>query len=108
VTERDCVTFGETMSLLYAEPTVPLAHATGFTRSTAGAESNVAIGLARLGHRVGWFGRVGADPLGTAVLAALRADGHALLVVEHNLKVVRRLADRVLAVDGGRVVDTGA
>ena len=71
---RDCVTFGETMALLYAQPTVPLAHAASFTRSIAGAESNVAIGLARLGHGVGWFGRVGADPLGTAVLAALRAE----------------------------------
>ncbi|HEU5042577.1 MAG TPA: sugar kinase [Nocardioidaceae bacterium] len=73
MTERDCVTFGETMALLYAQPTVPLAHATAFTRSIAGAESNLAIGLARLGHRVGWFGRVGADAFGTAVLGALRA-----------------------------------
>ena len=74
MTQRDCVTFGETMALLYAQPTVPLGQATAFTRSIAGAESNVAIGLARLGHEVGWFGRVGADALGTAVLAALRTD----------------------------------
>ncbi|HET7647484.1 MAG TPA: ATP-binding cassette domain-containing protein [Gaiellaceae bacterium] len=43
-----------------------------------------------------------------AVIGALRADGHALLVVEHNLRVVRRLADRVLELDGGRVVETRA
>ena len=30
----------------------------------AGAESNVAIGLARLGHPVRWAGRVGDDPFG--------------------------------------------
>ena len=73
--ERDCVTFGETMALFHGEAAVPLTQATTFTRSTAGAESNVAIGLARLGHAVGWFGRVGADALGAAVLAALRAEG---------------------------------
>jgi ABC-type branched-subunit amino acid transport system ATPase component len=43
-----------------------------------------------------------------AVLSALRDDRHALLVVEHNLRVVRRLADRVLALDAGRVVETEA
>ncbi|WUG37336.1 sugar kinase [Streptomyces sp. NBC_00459] len=43
--------------------------------SVAGAESNVAIGLARLGHRVSWAGRVGADELGALVLRTLRAEG---------------------------------
>ncbi|WUO60466.1 sugar kinase [Streptomyces sp. NBC_00280] len=43
--------------------------------SVAGAESNVAIGLARLGHRVSWAGRVGADELGELVLRTLRAEG---------------------------------
>ncbi|WP_413790218.1 sugar kinase [Streptomyces coeruleorubidus] len=50
--------------------------------SVAGAESNVAIGLARLGHRVRWAGRVGADELGALVLRTLRAEnidtGHAV------------------------------
>jgi 2-dehydro-3-deoxygluconokinase len=71
----DVVTFGEAMALLLAEPGVPLRRATAFRRQVAGAESNVAVGLARLGHRVGWFGRVGADAFGDAVLATLRADG---------------------------------
>ncbi|MFD3505207.1 sugar kinase [Streptomyces sp. NPDC058676] len=43
--------------------------------SVAGAESNVAIGLARLGHRVRWAGRVGSDELGALVLRTLRAEG---------------------------------
>jgi 2-dehydro-3-deoxygluconokinase len=71
----DVVTFGEAMALLLAEPGVPLRRATAFRRQIAGAESNVAVGLARLGHRVGWFGRVGADAFGDAVLATLRAEG---------------------------------
>jgi 2-dehydro-3-deoxygluconokinase len=43
--------------------------------SVAGAESNVAIGLARLGHTTRWVGVVGADELGALVLRTLRAEG---------------------------------
>ncbi|TDD36012.1 sugar kinase [Nonomuraea terrae] len=69
------VVCGEAMLLMLAEPGVPLERATAFRRSIAGAESNVAAGLARLGHDVRWIGRVGADPAGRSVLAMLRADG---------------------------------
>jgi branched-chain amino acid transport system permease protein len=41
-------------------------------------------------------------------IRSLRDDGHGLLVVEHNLDVVRRVADRVLALDAGRIVETPA
>lgn len=71
----DVVTFGEAMVLLLAEPGVPLRAAGSFRRSVAGAEANVAIGLARLGHRVAWFGRVGDDAFGEVVLRTLRAEG---------------------------------
>jgi len=40
-----------------------------------GAESNVAIGLARLGHSVCWAGRLGADQVGDFALRTLRAEG---------------------------------
>jgi 2-dehydro-3-deoxygluconokinase len=43
--------------------------------SVAGTESNVAIGLARLGHAVRWVGRVGDDEFGQLVLRTLRAEG---------------------------------
>jgi len=39
-------------------------------------------------------------------LAHLRDDGRAILVVEHNLGVVERIADRVIALDGGRILET--
>jgi len=71
----DVVTFGEAMALLLADTGVPLDQASTFRRQLAGAEATVAIGLARLGHRAGWFGRVGADGLGRAVLGELRRDG---------------------------------
>jgi ABC-type branched-subunit amino acid transport system ATPase component/ABC-type branched-subunit amino acid transport system permease subunit len=42
------------------------------------------------------------------LLRSLRAEGLALLVVEHNLGVVRRLADRVVVLDAGRVIADGS
>lgn len=71
----DVVTCGEAMLLVLAEPGIPLAQAGNFRGSVAGAESNVAVGMSRLGFAVQWIGRLGADPAGDAVLRALRADG---------------------------------
>ncbi|HEY0344953.1 MAG TPA: sugar kinase [Solirubrobacteraceae bacterium] len=71
----DAVTLGEAMVLLLGEPALPLAASRHYRRSVAGAESNVAIGLARLGHRTGFIGRVGADVFGRVVLSTLRAEG---------------------------------
>ena len=42
--------------------------------SMAGSESNVAIGLTRLGHSVRWGGRVGADEVGAFILRTLRSE----------------------------------
>ena len=41
----------------------------------AGAESNVAVGAARLGHCVRWAGVVGGDPHGEFILRQLRSEG---------------------------------
>jgi 2-dehydro-3-deoxygluconokinase len=71
----EAITCGEAMLLMLAEPGMPLDQAVSFRRSVAGAESNVAQGLARLGHWARWIGRVGDDPAGEAVLRELRADG---------------------------------
>ncbi|MFI8946033.1 sugar kinase [Streptomyces sp. NPDC053750] len=43
--------------------------------AVAGAESNVAVGLARLGHHVGWAGRLGSDEPGRVILRTLRGEG---------------------------------
>ncbi len=44
-------------------------------KSIGGAEVNVALSLARLGHQVGWVGAVGADPFGVEGLCTLRGAG---------------------------------
>ncbi|MED7947637.1 sugar kinase [Streptomyces sp. BE303] len=69
----DVVTVGEAMAVLRA--TGPIRLAPPMELSVAGAEANVAIGLARLGHRASWVGRVGDDPFGALVLRTLRAEG---------------------------------
>ena len=71
----DVVTFGEAMLLLVADRPGPLEHAEAFHKRTAGAETNVAIGLARLGLKVGWASRLGTDSMGRYLLAAMTGEG---------------------------------
>jgi 2-dehydro-3-deoxygluconokinase len=69
------VTLGETMVALVADDGLPLDAAVGFRRFVAGAESNVAVGLSRLGHRCRWIGRLGNDAFGRTILRHLRGEG---------------------------------
>ncbi|EFM10475.1 PfkB domain protein [Paenibacillus curdlanolyticus YK9] len=69
------VTFGESMGLLTAPSAKGIEYAHGLELSFGGAETNVAIGLARLGIRVGWFGRLGSDPIGRSILTRVRGEG---------------------------------
>ncbi|RTD87575.1 sugar kinase [Variovorax atrisoli] len=71
----DVALFGEAMLLLVADRPGPLEDAQSFYKRTAGAETNVAIGLSRLGLKVGWASRLGTDSMGRALLAAMRAEG---------------------------------
>lgn len=73
-TGPDVLVIGETLVALSAE-LGPMVTARTLTKSIAGAESNVAIGLARLGVRVAALTRVGDDPFGAEVLRTLRAEG---------------------------------
>lgn len=67
----DVVTFGEAMAMFVADSTGDLAGVEHFTKRMAGAESNVAVGLARLGLRVGWASRLGEDSFGRFVRDSL-------------------------------------
>ena len=71
----DVVTFGEAMLLLVAEQPGPLEQVRTFSKRTAGAETNVAIGLSRLGLRVGWASRLGVDSMARFLLFEMRREG---------------------------------
>jgi 2-dehydro-3-deoxygluconokinase len=71
----EVVTLGECMVSLIARDRGPLAESETFARTIAGAEANVAVGLARLGHAVAYVGRVGADAFGTVIRRRLRGEG---------------------------------
>ncbi|WP_163558954.1 sugar kinase [Halomonas sp. NO4] len=69
------LTFGEAMTMFVAESSGELADVAHFQRRIAGADTNVAIGLARLGFPVGWLSRVGRDSFGTYLRRTLEAEG---------------------------------
>ncbi|MFA7438942.1 sugar kinase [Castellaniella sp.] len=71
----DVITLGEAMVLLVAAQPGPLHAVQVFHKQTAGAETNVAIGLARLGLKVGWGSRLGDDSFGQYLLASMQAEG---------------------------------
>jgi sugar/nucleoside kinase (ribokinase family) len=71
----DVVTIGETMVAFAAHEPGPLAAARTFTKQIAGAETNVGIGLARLGLQVAWVSRLGRDSFGAHIRACVEAEG---------------------------------
>lgn len=73
--QLDAVVFGEAMAMFIADEYLPLAEANHYTRAVAGAEINVATGLARLGLHVGWISRLGDDPLGRYILHTVQELG---------------------------------
>jgi 2-dehydro-3-deoxygluconokinase len=71
----DIITMGETM-LRFTPPNMQrFEQATGFETHIGGSESNVAIGLARLGLKVAWVSRLTKNPLGQIIANGIRAHG---------------------------------
>lgn len=70
-TQLDVITIGEAMAMFVSSQSGDLAAAEQFVKRVAGAELNVATGLARLGLKVGWVSRVGNDSFGRYVLQQL-------------------------------------
>ena len=81
------ITAGETMALVVPPSPGRLRHATSLSLSIGGAESNVAVGLARLGIPASWISVLGDDELGELVLHRLRAEGV-------DTSAVMRISDR--------------
>jgi sugar/nucleoside kinase (ribokinase family) len=70
----DVVTFGEMMQMFVAETPGPLEQVATFTKRTAGAETNFAIGIARLGLRMAWASRLGNDSMGRYLLGEMQRE----------------------------------
>lgn len=71
----EIVTFGECMGRLTSPGHGPMRHASALALGIAGAESNLAIGLTRLGVSTTWIGRVGDDEFGRLIVQVLRGEG---------------------------------
>lgn len=69
------ILLGEPMGLFMAEEAGPLSQVRSFAASTAGAEYNVAVGLARLGHSPLYCTRLGKDPMGQKIREGFQANG---------------------------------
>ena len=80
----EVVCVGETMAMVAPVHAEPLELAREVAIHTGGAESNVAMYLAGLGHQVAWVSRLGDDPLGHRVLADVAAAGVGTSLVEFD------------------------
>jgi 2-dehydro-3-deoxygluconokinase len=74
--DPEVLCIGEGLVALIAEqPGRPLSEVTSYSAHVVGAELNTAVGIARLGHRVAYAGRVGEDEFGRSILRRLKAEG---------------------------------
>src|SRR5207248_5549397 len=72
----EILTIGATMVLLYGEDTTaPLRFGERLKLDFAGADSNFAIAMSRLGYSSAWISRLGEEPLGDLVLHAIAREG---------------------------------
>lgn len=69
------LTIGETMAAFTPGSSGPLRYVADYRMRIAGAESNTAIGLAKLGIPVSWVSRLGDDEFGRYVCNQTRAEG---------------------------------
>lgn len=72
--QLDVVTFGEAMAMFIANDPGRLHEIPHFTKALAGAETNTAIGFARLGLNSGWVSKVGADSFGKFIISHLQKE----------------------------------
>lgn len=72
----DVVALGELLiDFLPDAPAPSLAHTERFVRAAGGAPANVAVGLARLGRKTAFLGKVGNDPFGHFLRGTLANEG---------------------------------
>lgn len=96
----DVVTMGEAMALMIARQPGPLEEVREFERATAGAELNVAVGLSRLGFKVGYISSLGDDSLGRHLRAFMQAEGLDLRHLSVNQRYPTGFMLKQMTVDG--------
>lgn len=69
------ITLGETMAAMIPGASGPLRYVADYSVRTAGAESNVAIGLAKLDVEAAWVSRLGSDEIGHYIMNQIRGEG---------------------------------
>ena len=75
MTSLDLITIGEAMLRLSVPPETLLAEAPAFNVHVAGAESNVAVAVSRMGYRTRWLSRLTDNPLGRRIARELSSFG---------------------------------
>ncbi|MFV0352380.1 MAG: sugar kinase [Oscillospiraceae bacterium] len=68
---KGVILVGEPMGLFIAQNEGPLDQASAYSMAVAGAEFNVAVGLARLQHHVTYLTKLGDDPFGKRIARVL-------------------------------------
>ncbi|MBI3937608.1 MAG: sugar kinase [Betaproteobacteria bacterium] len=71
----EVVTVGETCVVFEGTRPGLLRYVTSYERHAGGAETNVAVGVLRLGHSAGWISRVGEDEFGHYLVSFFRGEG---------------------------------
>lgn len=88
----EIITLGETMAALTPKGTGYLHYIKDYELRIAGAESNLAIGVCKLGHSAAWISSLGMDELGYFVNNQIRAEGvdtqHVKFDPEHRTGVM--------------------
>lgn len=98
--QLDVVTYGEALALFVADEVGDFADVEKYTRRLAGAETNVAIGLARLGLKVGWLSRVGNDSFGRFIRKRVAQEGVDVSHVATDMEFRTAIQLKAKAVDG--------
>lgn len=71
----DLFTFGEVLSVFISTDTESVMSAKNYERVTAGAESNVAVTVSRLGLKAQFYSRFGTDQLGSVMIQDIENEG---------------------------------
>lgn len=99
--EVTCI--GEALiDFISTEKDVTLSDAVGFLKLAGGAPANVAVGLAKLGTRSAFVGKVGADPFGKFLRSELHRYGVDAEGMSFDTEHKTRLAFVSLTKSGGR------